>query len=409
MQLLQKVCIVYCIAVALVGCAVDKHKRTETQAQNIALPPELFLSDYPLRLDVRPTTAGADYLAHLEGKIAQLATSKNALAGLQLAGARYQRYQILGALDDLDFAFNQAKAEAANPNPTNDALLLWATLAAYMHEFDAANKALAALSSEKLPAAAALGSEIDTARGRKQTIDINATLPTGGEFAELLRRAGYCVDRGDLFCATRFYHQAQFVYQDVSPLPLAWLHTQQGIALLRFGHPDIALRFFDAALERLPNYYLAAEHRAECLGLTGQLDSARTQYMQVIKQTGNPEYQAGLADVEKRAGNSNAAARWQSQAKSGYAQRLEKFPNAYAQHAVEFYLDVGDLKQSRRLAERNLALRQDVGAYVLLAEVALAESDSTRFCQAYKLAKTSGLNPPELSALVTQAKERGCG
>lgn len=397
----------------LVACAGGTSTRSNPTAESTkvpaALPPELFLSDYPLGTDVRPTTDGADYLAHVEGKIVEFQHSKNANSALLLAGTRYQRYQILGNLEDLDFAFAQAKLEAAGPNPSDDALLLWATLAAYMHEFDAARAALTALSPGKAGAGKNLLAEIDSARGTPKLIDVDSALTPGNEFAELLGRAGYCVDRGDLFCATRLYHQAQFVYHDVSPLPLAWLHTQQGIALLRFGHPEIALRFFEAALARLPNYYLAAEHRAECLGLTGKLDMARAQYAQVIAQTGNPEYQAGLADVEAKAGHKEIAAQWQSQAKSGYAQRLEKFPNAYAQHAVEFYLDLGDLAQARALANRNLELRQDVGAYVLLAEVAQVERNKSQFCQAFKQAYETGLKPPELQALTEQAKKWGCG
>lgn len=373
-----------------------------------ALPPELFLSDYPLGTDVRPTTDGADYLAHVEGKIEQLRYSKNAHAALLLAGARYERYQILGNLEDLDFAFASAKLEAANPNPTDDALLLWATLAAYMHEFDAATAAINALSPNSAAPGKSLLAQINYARGTPQAIDVNSALAPGNEFAELLTRAGYCVDRGDLFCATRLYHQAQFVYHDVSPVPLAWLHTQQGIALLRFGHPEIALRFFEAALVRLPNYYLAAEHRAECLGLTGKLDLARAQYQQVIAQTGNPEYQAGLADVETMAGNAEEAAGWQTLAKNGYALRLEKFPNAYAQHAVEFFLERGDLVQARSLAEHNLTLRQDVGSYVLAADVARAEQSKSGFCEAYQQARETQLNPPELQALVDVAKKWRC-
>ena len=398
------------LATCLAACSSNRVPRPSTTTETaVKLPPELFLSEYPLSNTSRPSTDGAEYLAHIQGKIAQLQHNKNANSGLMLAGARYQRYQILGNLEDLDFAFAQAKAEAENPYPSDDALLLWATLAAYMHEFDAASAAITKLSPSRSAAGEALQAEIDTARGASRSMEVDSALPAGAEFAELVRRAGYCVDRGDLFCATRLYHQAQFVYHDVSPLPLAWLHTQQGIALLRFGHPDIALRFFEAALARMPNYYLAAEHRAECLGLTGQVDLARAQYAQVIAQTGNPEYQAGLADVEAKAEQTELAAQLQGQAKNGYAQRLEKFPNAYAQHAVEFYLDLDDLAQARALAERNLQLRKDVGSYVLMAEVAQAEQNKAEFCAAFNQAHATQLNPPELQALSAMAKKWGCG
>lgn len=92
--------------------------------------------------------------------------------------------------------------------------------------------------------------QIKSARGQGSAPMFSTALANGAEFSDLVQRAGHCVDMGDLDCATQNYHQAQFVYSDSVPFPLAWLHTQQGIALLRFGHPEWALRFFDAALAR---------------------------------------------------------------------------------------------------------------------------------------------------------------
>lgn len=77
---------------------------------------------------------------------------------------------------------------------------------------------------------------------------------------------------GDLPGASFWHRSAQDFYRDVSPFHLAWLYTQQGIAILRHGDFKSAQPFFAAALARLPSYYLAAEHLAECEMELGQLD-----------------------------------------------------------------------------------------------------------------------------------------
>jgi tetratricopeptide (TPR) repeat protein len=392
--------------ITLLG-ACAQHAQVITRKDAAAtplLPPQLYLPNYPLTVAARPTTSGESYLAHLQGRLQR--NPSNAAQAVALAGVRYQRYQILGNLQDLDAAFAEAKLQASAAGASDEAKLLWATLAAYMHEFDDAERALNGLSPDKT---AALRQEVAIARGKaKSDSQLPSALAEGREYADLVARAGHCVDQGDLFCATQNYHQAQFLYSDVAPLPLAWLHTQQGIALLRFGHAKEAIPFFEAALERVPNYYLAAEHRAECLGLVGRFEEARTQYLSVIEQTGNPEYMAGLAAMEKAAGNASAAQSWQEQAALGYQKRLALFPNAYAQHAVGFYLEAGELVRAHQLAEQNLKLRQDVGSYVLRAEVASAEHAQKDFCTAYVNAKASGLNPPELAALHADAARFSC-
>ena len=410
-----------CAFSLLLACQTAKPK-VISRANAPQLPATLLLANYPLSLTDRPTTAASTYLAHIQGRLQvaelqQQSGVQSPAQALARAGLLYQRYQIFGNMADLDSAFDRSEALAAAAEPSDDALLLWATLAAYMHEFPQAERALAQMKAPNSPAKLQLLAQMQTARGQpeeQQSALINAAvLSIGREFAELVQRAGHCVDKGDLDCATQNYHQAQFVYSDSAPFPLAWLHTQQGIALLRFGYPDWALRFFEAALARMPGYYLAAEHRAECLGLTGKLAEARTTYLEVIEQTGgtsagNPEFMAALASVEQQLGNAEQAKLWQARARTGFASRLAQYPNAYAQHAVDFYMEINDLDKAELLAEQNLMLRQDVGSYLIRAEVALAKQNKPQFCAAYLSAIATGFMPPELTAMAEDAKKYGC-
>ena len=320
------------------------------------------------------------------------------------AGVLFQRYQALGALTDLDHAYAWAhalNASVASVESDPDALLLAATIFSHMHEFDTALAMLDRLNDAG--ASAALRVEIAYARGLAPLVagsSQNVVLTSGKEYVELVKLANDCVDRGELACASEYFHQAQFVYTDVAPMPLAWLHTQQGIALLRFDQPEQAIRFFRSALTRLPNYSLALEHLAQCLVRIGQFDEARAIYLKVIEQTKNPDDMAGLAILENKQGNTGAAQKWLIRAKLSYADRLNAFPATYAQHAVKFYLLIADTTEAQRLAQLNFELRKDAIAYITLAEVRFAAGNKAAACELLAAVIASGRRPPELIALM---------
>jgi tetratricopeptide (TPR) repeat protein len=219
------------------------------------------------------------------------------------------------------------------------------------------------------------------------------------DFYELAHRADLRLMQGDLQGASHWYRAAQDLYHDVDPLPLAWLYSQQGIALLRHGRCDQAKAFFEAAYQRLPEYYLASEHLAECEAQLGNTERARKLYRAVIAQTGNPEFMAALADLEEQAGRAEIAAAARKDAEDGYRALLDRQPAAYAQHAAEFLLDAGKADEALALARDNLALRQDVGSLILMASAAAAAGQQAEACAAAARVRASGLQPPELGEI----------
>ncbi len=380
----------------------------------------LALPNYPLSVQDRPTTDGADYLKQLDARLESLESKKFASDNLLKqdtphsravrTGVLFQRFQALGALADLDRAFALAHELNHSAESDPDALLLAATIFSYMHEFDTALALLDRLNDAQ--ASAALRIEIANARGLASLparIFPNATLTTGKEYVELVKLANDCIDRGELACASEYFHQAQFVYTDVAPMPLAGLHTQQGITLLRFDQPEQAIRFFRASLTRLPNYSLALEHLAQCLVRIGQFDEAREIYIKVIEQTQNPDDLAGLAILENKQGNTAVAQKWLIRAKISYAERLKAFPATYAQHAVKFYLLIADLAEAERLAQLNFELRKDAIAYITLAEVRFAAGNNKSACELLAPVIASGRHPPELLALENKLEQCGSG
>ncbi len=420
-RLLTAICVVLLATACSTTLKTPAANQAKSGAAVLPIPMVFALPNYPLSVTDRATTDGLSFLANLNGRLAALPKTATAHSRAVQAGVLYQRFQALGALEDLDQAYEILNSLAADPAADSQALLLAATVASYLHEFDAAIRLLDRVDQldhagvdhagvdhagvDHAGVSAPLRLEIASARTMPPLappLALGARLNTGKEYRQLVQLANDCIDRGDLGCASNYFHDAQFVYTDVAPLPLAWLHTQQGITLLRFEQPELAIRFFRSALERLPGYALALEHLAQCLVRAKAYGEARKLYQQAIAQTQNPEAMAGLAILENQAGNKSQAKIWLTRAKTAYAERLRKFPAAYAPHAVKFYLLTGDLATAANLAETNLQRRTDASARITLASVRLAQSNPAAACELLAAVLASGRRPPELTALQLQ-------
>ncbi len=353
------------------------------------------------------TTSGSIYLGNLDARIEELqrmvATRDMAVHRTALAGSLYHRYRVVGRLADAEEALRLLDASVAAEPDTAEHRQLRAVVRSGFHRFTEA--------LEDLDAAAAAGAREDVLSKTRREIrlalgdyaqlrqDFALSSELTPSFDELAHRADLRLQQGDPAGANFLNRAAQTQYRDVNPVPIAWLHVQQGIAHLRYGNVDEARRFFAAAHERLPQYYLATEHLAECETRLGNHDVARELYTQVIAQTGNPEFVAALARLERAAGNAVDAERLTRQAEQEYAALLQRNPAAYAQHAAEFFMEIGKPERADVLARENLALRQDVGSWILLAQTALASGDPARACAARARAVETALQPPELAQL----------
>ncbi|MBD8526178.1 tetratricopeptide repeat protein [Pseudomarimonas arenosa] len=361
---------------------------------------------YPLSAGQRVTTDPTLLIGNLQSSISALQQRMqqqpdDVTAASQLSAALLQRAQIIGRQDDTEQALLIAERAVQMAPESAPAWRALATAQAALHRFTAAELSLQkahafGLSAEQvLP----LQRDIQVAKGDYSGLksDLDSASRPVGEFAALAHRADLLLLQGDLRGASLWLRTAQDLYHDVNPLPLAWLYTQQGIALLRFGRVSEARVFFAAAHQRLPAYYLATEHLAECEALLGNLDQARKLYVQVIEQTGNPEFMAALADVEQRAGDDSEAQRWRSAADSGFHRLLARDEAAYAAHAIEFWLEQGRLSEEvAALARRNVERRSDLGSLILNAQVEFALGQTERGCRLISRIDAAGLQPPEL-------------
>lgn len=393
------------LAVLLGGCAGAPAPAPENPASPAAT--DFFALRYPLTAEQRATTSSGIYLGNLDARIdvlqAQLQGAADASVRGNLAGALLLRFRILGRLTDGERALELAAAAAAAAPEIPELHLVNAAALSAFHRFSDAEQALmqaqtAGAAEQNLKS---VRRDLWMAQGRYELLreDFEHSDEPVADFYELAHRADLRLMQGDLDGASRWYRTAQDFYQDVDPLPLAWLYSQQGIALLRHGHYAQARTFFAAAHQRLPEYYLATEHLAECDTQLGQLDQARQLYQAVIRQTQNPEFMAALADLEDHAGNSAAAAAARQNARAGYDALLARHHAAYAQHAAEFLLDIGEHDEALVLARENLVLRQDVGSLILLARSAEAAGAHDEACAAAARAQATGLKPPELEEI----------
>jgi tetratricopeptide (TPR) repeat protein len=387
-------------ALALCGCATAPVPAP--QAPAIAPDPS-----WPLEPQTYRTTSASIYLGNLDARIEEL----RRIVGERdrnehrtaLAGSLYHRYRVLGRLDDAEEALRLLDAAVAAEPEVPEHRQLRAVVLGGFHRFadalaDVEAAADAGLAPEEVHK---LRRELQLALGDYGPLrgEFAATRELTADFYELAHRADLRLLQGEPEGAEFLFRAAQSQYRDVNPVPLAWLHVQQGIAYLRHDRVEEARRFFAAAHARLPQYYLAAEHLAECEARLGNFDAARALYREVIAQTSNPEFIAALADVERAAGDEAAAQRLQAEALARYETLLRAHPSAFGQHAAEFLVAIGQAPRADALAQQNLQLRRDVGSWILAAQTAEAVGDLPRACQARERAVETAMRPPELAEL----------
>lgn len=233
------------------------------------------------------------------------------------------------------------------------------------HEFDEALKALE--QAEKNGAATdqieAIRSAIFKALGSFETKQADAS-PTP-ENLVLLASAWREEGRPDQ--ASELLRSAQDLYSDSSPFTLAWIHVQQGIVFLENEDYTFARHFFAAAHERFPQYTLAAEHLAETELALGNHERAAKLYREVVARSEHPEFYHQLSRAESMLGNHARAHEAAMLARQGYDQLVDRYPLMFTDHAVGYYIDMGERETAVKLAELNLAQRGNESAEMLLA------------------------------------------
>ena len=258
-------------------------------------------------------------------------------------------------------------------------------------------------------------------------------------------------EQGEVDQAERLFAQAYQKYRDVSPFPVVWLHFQQGLMWMWEGNLERARELFESACLRLPGYAAAQAHLAlveAALGRHEQASALLRRWMQegdlarahagsegtptqsaasqettsdrgaggtaasgrfaraiallrpLAESSDDPEYAGQLARLLTEVGQGEEAHHWRDVAAARYDELMVRHPEAFADHAAEFWLTVGgDLQKGRLLAAKNLEIRQTPRAYELMLRAAVATQETAVLCQVAEHLQASEQRGARLRAL----------
>jgi tetratricopeptide (TPR) repeat protein len=174
-------------------------------------------------------------------------------------------------------------------------------------------------------------------------------------------------ERGEMNEAERWFRAATRCYHGTSPFPLAILEFQRGQLWMEQGDHWRARDWYDAAIRRLPAYVPAQGLLAEVDAVLGEREAALARLRRLALASDDPDYAAQLARILTDAGQMTEARTWRTRAQARYDELLARHPEAFADHAAEFWLIIGgDPARAVRLARQNLALRQSHRAHALV-------------------------------------------
>ena len=194
-------------------------------------------------------------------------------------------------------------------------------------------------------------------------------------FENLAALVGLHAERGEIDAAEGRYAESRGMYRGVSPFPLALLDFQMGRMWMDRGRLDDARRSFEAARRGVPAYAQAQGHLAEVNAELGEIDSAVASLRSLAESSDDPDYAAQLARVlgdEERDAESQL---WRSLAAERYDELLTSHPEAFADHAAEFWLAAGaDPDKALKWAQTNVEVRNTPRARSLLARAIAASA-----------------------------------
>jgi tetratricopeptide (TPR) repeat protein len=192
-------------------------------------------------------------------------------------------------------------------------------------------------------------------------------------FENVAALVGLHAERSEVEAAERRYAQTLSLYRGVSPFPLALLDFQLGLMWMNEGLLEDARSSFDAALRRVPAYAPARGHLAEVEAQLGEIDSAVSRLYSLVGSSDDPDYAAQLARILAEAGRDGESRHWRRLAAARFDELVANRPEAFADHAAEFWLAAGaDPDKALRFAKMNAQVRNTPRARALLAQAIAA-------------------------------------
>ncbi|GAB3274201.1 hypothetical protein GCM10027297_08230 [Parahaliea aestuarii] len=331
--------------------------------------------DTPAEPQAAAATAALDYPSLRDRHEQQLAALEQALESSRESGATAPARRLfegwlyharltgeLASFDRAETALAELEARSRTAPPCREQ----AELAMANHRIEAAARALQAC-----PAAdnRDLLIDIDYYQGRYQAALAGAValLNERNLPADYVRLARLRQGTGSSREADALLEAAEQRYHNDNPHQLAWFHLQRGILALERKEYERARALFRRADRALPGWWLVQEHLAETSLLLGDEDLATELYDGVIAATGDPQFIAARAEIDRRQGQREAAEQAIEHARRTLDIRLQEHPAAITGHAVDFYLNYGPVQRALELARRDYRQRPYGAAATQLA------------------------------------------
>ena len=318
-------------------------------------------------------TNGSIALLNLQAQIDGLERHDTFAEAATLIDLLILRGQILGRISDYERAAQLANRQLGAALKDAAAYMARARTRAVFHRFAEALDDLD-IADRMSPDDAAAKREraaILQAQGRfdEALSTYSAVIDGVGQFERAAALAGLWAERGEADRAQRSYLDGLRSYRGISPFPVALLEFQLGVMWMRDARLKEARTCFEAAIARVPAYAAAQGHLAEVEADLGNPESALTRLYPLAVSSDDPDYAAQFARILGEIGRNDEASGWCLLAANRYDALIAAHPEAFADHAAEFWLGAGnDPPKGLRFAEFNLRVRKTPRAYDLLAQ-----------------------------------------
>jgi tetratricopeptide (TPR) repeat protein len=332
------------------------------------------------------TTAGVlavlNLQAQIDGLERQAAAKQLAVGGqAELIALVIQRGHVLGRIADYEWTEELAEQLTRDAQDDGEAFLAHAQVQGTFHRFTDA--------LTDLDEAQRLGAELTIVDAERAAV-FQATgryddaLAIYGEAAEhrgnfhsIGALAVLHAERGDVAAAECYFDESRKRFRGVSPFPLALLDFQRGLMWMTEGGLHRARTWFGAAHRRLPAYAPVQGHLAEVEAALGEPETAIARLFPLTISSDDPDYAAQLARILNQFDRVQESREWRDRAAARYDELLARHPEAFADHAAEFWLEAGaDPHRALVQAQRNLEVRQTPRADELLARATRANEDA---------------------------------
>ncbi|WP_431052645.1 hypothetical protein [Roseateles sp. L2-2] len=240
-----------------------------------------------------------------------------------------------------------------------------------LHRFAEAERLLDAAGATPLQRAALL---VATGRAGQVLSALTDEAARRPDFASLVALARAEAAVGRLDEADRHYAQALTKLDTTWPFPAASIAFARGqMWAEQGGDAARGAAFYEEALRLLPDYAAAGIHLAELDLVRGDESSAHARLTRVVRSGDEPEALALLGELHLRQGRTSEGHEEIARAARRYEALLARHPQAFADHAAEFYLGAGrDPRRAWSLARANLRERPTRRAYLLAIRAAEA-------------------------------------